>query len=203
MDKTKNEYESNHTHEISEGKSSLNNHEDNLSNYLKTFINNIELFNDIQSKSQILYYHHDLENRSSFILNEEFCKEYIKYEHDNTDITKDIVFGDLKSISDNLIHVYFESLNTNDQLKNFFVFLFYLDEKNFLEFFTLMLLAYLDYSNINFTKFSTNGDVNDDQMFYQNLIRVRENLVIQKEIKILKECLNLRTPLKSLCKNFC
>ena len=202
MNKTKNEYELNRNIKVSEGKSKQNINEDNLSNYLKTFINNIELFNDIRSKSQILYYHHDLENRSSFILNEEFCKEYIKYEHDNTDITKDKIFRDLKTISDNLINVYFEFMNTNDKLKSFFVFLFYLDDKNFLEFFTLMMLAYLDYSNIDFTKLSTKGDYKE-QILIKNIIRVKNNCVIQKEIKILKECLNLRIPLKSLCKNFC
>jgi len=161
-------------------------------------VNNINLFNDVQSKSLILYYYHDLENRTSFLHNEDFYKDYIKYDHDNVDITKQNIFKNVKILSGGLVDVYLSHLQSSKEFQKFFVFLYYLDKENFVDFFTLLILAYLDYSNVKITKFST-SHMNDS--FNENLIRIDNDPVIQKEIKIIKECLNLRTPLKSLCKN--
>ena len=161
-------------------------------------MNNINLFNDIQSKSLILYYYHDLENRTSFLYNEEFYKDYIKYENDNVDITKGNILKNVKIISDGLVDVYLSHLQSSKEFQKFFMFLYYLDKENFVDFFTLLILAYLDYSNVKITNFS-NSQINDS--FHENLTRIKNDPVIQKEIKIIKECLNLRTPFKSLCKN--
>ncbi len=161
-------------------------------------MNNIKLFNDFQSKSQILYYYHDLENRTSFIFDEEFYQNYIKYEHDNVDITKENIFKDVKVISTYLNDVYLSHLQSCEEFKKFFVFLYYLDKENFVELFTLLILAYLDFSNVKLSNFSISQS---NISLYENFMFVRNNPIIQKEIKIIKECLNLRIPTKSFCKN--
>lgn len=170
------------------------NHDDNkiFENFVNAFEDNISLFNDMQSKSQILYYHHDLENRSSFMLDDEFLKDYIKYEHDNVDITKEIILKDIKNISDHILHLYLSKVESNEEFKKFFIFLYYLDKENFVDLMTLIIMAYLDFLNVDYSRISKESD----SFLNETLIGVKTNPIIQKEIKIIKECLNLMTRLK-------
>ncbi len=118
--------------------------------------------NTIELKSLLLYYYHDLENRIS----KHHREEYIKYKHDNTNFTKDELFTPLIEITDSYREMLLNEIKGNEDSFNLFKFLFYTDEKYFVDYFTFFMIA-------NF-----------------NIVKI-ENGLLQKEITIFKSSLGL------------
>lgn len=90
--------------------------------------------NDIQIKSILLNYYVDFENRCSFIMEDKYYQEFVKYNLDNFHFSKEEIFEPLKSYSIKLREIILEEYENNIDLKDFLKFLFYLDNKNFIEF---------------------------------------------------------------------
>lgn len=139
--------------------------------YLDSFIENIHLLNDFKIKSQLLYYNNDLENRSSFHLDEEHSKEFIKYANDNVDITKEIIFENIKDIVYQYLDLIASKMGNKD-LKDFLKFCFYLDQVHFIEMFFFFILA------------SHPGDGDSARLMLKNK-------VLQKEMRVFKDCVGL------------
>jgi hypothetical protein len=105
-----------------------------------TIISHLALFNTIEIKSLILYYYHDLENRTSYIQqNEEL---FIKYNYgDNLHICKEDIFKHLIPVTKQLRESYEQGYSTDIQIRELFKFLYYLDNKYFLDILTLFLIT--------------------------------------------------------------
>jgi hypothetical protein len=150
-----------------------------LESYFSVVLKNIQSLNDVRIKSLFIYYNHDLENRSSFNFEEENCTEFIKYKHDNFDVTKETLYANLKDSSTNLTKLIYNQINTNPGLKEFLKFLFYLDNRHFVDLFTLFIMVNfenLKSSNIHTTLINKN---------------YKTNSIFEKELRILQENLGL------------
>jgi len=117
----------------------------NIEEYLNCVIKQISSLNNINVKSLLIYYNNDLENRCSHKIEDENSingiNEFIKYDHDNTDITKHVIFSNLKEISSLASKIIIKELDTNLELKEFIKFLYYMDSKYFMDIFSLFLVA--------------------------------------------------------------
>jgi hypothetical protein len=129
------------------------------------------MFNDIRIKSLLLNYYYDLENRCSFTLSDEYCKEFIKYNNDNIDISKDEIFKPIKQYSNKYKKVLASEIENHPTLKDFLKFLFYIDEKNFVDFFTFFI--YVCYTG------------------HKIEIEIQTTVSFEKEVKIFSDFLGL------------
>lgn len=120
-----------------------------------------------------MYYHHDLENRSSYILKVSDV-EFINYDNDNMNVNKDLIFGDIKKVSNLLLEIYLDEFISNKEFKEFFIFLFYLDKENFVDFLTFLLIA--------------NYELKQDDVYFDFILR---NKTLQKEFKIFRDSMGL------------
>jgi hypothetical protein len=112
-----------------------------IKNLMKTIFSYSKELNDIKIKSLFVYYNHDLENRSSFLLDEKHMNNFIKYKKDNLDISKEIIFKEFSIISNLLIGMIIEEYETNNSFKELIKFLYYLDSEHFIELFSMFLVA--------------------------------------------------------------
>jgi hypothetical protein len=127
------------------------------------------MVNDIRIKSLLLNYYYDLENRCDFTLDDSYSKEFIKYDYDNTNISKEEIFKPIKDYSLQLKKVFFTEVENHPSLKDFLKFLYYLDEKNFVDFFTFFIYV----------------------CFNGNNLEVKKTISFDKEVKIFSDSLGL------------
>ncbi len=172
----------------------------NIEEYLKCVIKQISSLNNINVKSLLIYYNNDLENRCSHKIEDENSingnDEFIKYDHDNTDITKDVIFSNLKEISSLASKIIIKELDTNIELKEFIKFMYYMDSKYFMDIFSLFLVANFEklisstankkihpYQKNHMENYSKNCkfSLNDSIANFFN------NPILKKEIKILQD----------------
>ena len=119
-----------------------------------------------------MYYNHDLENRASFRMNEQLLKNFIKYNEDNIDITKDLIFSNLNLFSIFIVDLVLLEITQNDELKQFVKFLYYLDNIYFLELFSIIIIA---------------CDLHKGCKILENCVnKINKNSNIAKEIMIVK-----------------
>ena len=151
-----------------------------LENYFSVVLNNIQSLNDVRIKSLFIYYNHDLENRSSFHFEEENCTEFIKYNHDNFDVTKETIYAYLKDASTILTKHIYNQIETNPGLKEFMKFLFYADNRHFVDLFTLFIMV--NFEKLKSSKMHTTLTVNKNYKTYS---------IFEKELRILQENMGL------------
>lgn len=129
-----------------------------IEDYLKRFIEFSDMFNTMEIKSLLLYYYHDLENRTSFSFDNFKDKEsyYINYLYENKNFEKENLFKMLNSIGDcELIsEIIFRSFKENKDFREFITFLYYLTEENFIEFFIFFILSIMKYDFLKNNKFN-------------------------------------------------
>jgi hypothetical protein len=106
---------------------------------LKEIIHNFGLFNSIDIKSMLIYYYHDLENRTSYIQTNEDL--FIKYTSDNIHINKEDIFLPLRGYTEKALVVYKDTYLSDNNVKELISFLYYLDNKYFLDILTLFMLT--------------------------------------------------------------
>ena len=147
-----------------------------IEHYFQCFITNSEMLNDIRIRSLLLSYYNELENRSSFLFNEEYTKEFIKYSNDNVDISKEQIFKCVNHITEKFSKILLKEMQVeSSNLPEFIKFLFYLDNKLFVDFLTFFVtVTYM-------SNFPNQTEVCLDQC----------ELAFRKEFKIMIESLGL------------
>jgi hypothetical protein len=114
--------------------------------------------NSIKIKSLILYYNHDLENRTSYNFKEKENSLYINYMYENKNFDKQVFFQMIGIMVnyENLQKIIEENFISNKEWKEFLKFLNYLSENNFMEIFLLFIFSSLKYEMIKNNKFNFN-----------------------------------------------
>lgn len=112
--------------------------------------------NSIKIKSLILYYNHDLENRTSYNFTHKENSLYIDYNYENKNFNKDVFFQMIGIMLnyDNLKIIIENNYNSNKEFKEFLKFLNYISEDNFMELFFLFIFSSLKYEMLKNNKFN-------------------------------------------------
>jgi hypothetical protein len=134
----------------------------------ETIVQNLWRLNTTHIKSLILYYYHDLENRTSYSQRDE--DEFIKYSHNNTHFDKIEILKHFSEITRNFIGIYKAQYAGNEEVAQFIQFLYYLDSKYFLDVLTFLIVSCFD---------------------EVLLIKYDKDNVVLKEIKIFKSCIGM------------
>lgn len=114
--------------------------------------------NSIKIKSLILYYNHDLENRTSYNFKEKENSLYINYVYENKNFDKQAFFEMIGIMVnyENIQKIIEENFISNKDFREFLTFLNYLSENNFMELFLLLIFSSLKYEMIKNNKFNLN-----------------------------------------------